>query len=65
MTPEAHKRYLDYRERHAYFGKRQALLSMQEFVAAETELAELAAKARRDDDDDARVAELEQMLLRD
>lgn len=65
MNPLSHKRYLDYRERHSYFGGRLALLSMGEFDAAERELAELSAKARRDDDDDARIAELERMLLRD
>lgn len=65
MRPDAHKRYLDYRERHAYFGRRLALLSMTEFDDAERELAVLTANPRRDDDEEARLRELEQLLLRD
>jgi hypothetical protein len=66
VDPASHKRYLDYRERHAYFGRRLALMTMAEFVAAEKEYQELAARAaERDDDDEARFALLERLLLRD
>jgi hypothetical protein len=65
VDPRTHKRYLDYRERHAYFGRQLALLTMQEFAEADREHAELAAKPRRDDEDDARLEELERLLLRD
>jgi hypothetical protein len=66
VDPRTHKRYLDYRERHAYFGKRQKQLSMDEFAKAESELQPLEAKGeRRDDDEEARFAELCRELLRD
>ena len=65
MTPDAHKRYLDYRERHAYFGRRLPLLSMQDFVDAEREIRSLEDKPRRDDEEGARLGELGSLLLRD
>lgn len=65
MTPEAHKRYLDYRERHGYFGRRVPLLPMGVFVAAEQEYAALAARMDRDDDEETRLGELTRLLLRD
>jgi hypothetical protein len=65
MTPEAHKRYLDYRERHDYFGRRLEMLTMQQFTDAENELAHLAAQPERDDEDEARLRELSLVLLRD
>jgi hypothetical protein len=66
VDPRTHKRYLDYRERHAYFGRRQKLLSMDEFEKAETELTALESKGeRRDDDEEARYVELCRDLLKD
>ena len=66
MDPLVHKRYLDYRERHAYFGKNKAMLSMTEFADADAEVRTLDAKGdARDDEEDARFTELLAMLLRD
>lgn len=67
MDPKAHKRYLDYRETFTYFarGENKKLLTMEEFAAAEIELRALDAKANRDDDEEARFAELMTLLFRD
>ena len=66
MDPLVHKRYLDYRERHAYFGKSKAMLTMAEFEAADAEARALDAKGKsRDDEEEARFAELLTVLLRD
>ena len=65
--PQAHKRYLEYRERHSYFGKAEKLLSLADYVPLEKELAELDAKGeeRRDDEEAARFEELARVLFRD
>ena len=39
--PQAHKRYLEYRDRHSYFGKAEKILTLEEFVPREKELAAL------------------------
>ena len=67
MDAETHKRFLDYRERHTYFGKARPLLSMPEFEAADREQRALAAKGEdaRDDDEEARFEELSRLLFRD
>lgn len=67
MDPQTHKRYLEYRERHAYFGGRTKLLSADEFAAADKEQRELEAKGEdgRDDEEEARWAELSKVLFRD
>jgi hypothetical protein len=65
VDPATHARYLDYRERHGYFGRRLPLLSMDEFAAADREHRELSAKTRRDDEEEARLEELQRLLLRD
>jgi len=66
MDPTAHKRYLDYRDRFAYFGKKRTMLTMAEFAAADAEHRTLGAKGdARDDDEEARYAELTVLLLRD
>ena len=66
MDPETHKRYLDYRERHAYFGAKVAVLTREQFLAADKEQRELDAKGeRRDDEEEARWAELSKLLFRD
>ena len=65
--PQAHKRYLEYRDRHSYFGKSERLLTLAEFVPMEKELAELDAKGEdgRDDEEEVRFAELARALFRD
>ena len=66
MDPTTHKRYLDYRDRHAYFGRRLKMLTMAEFEAADREHASLEAKGdSRDDEENARHGELARLLLRD
>jgi hypothetical protein len=67
MDPATHKRFLDYRERHKYFGKRLQLLSMAEFGPLDQEQRALHAKGEegRDDEEEQRYAELSRLLLRD
>ena len=65
--PQAHKRYLEYRDRHSYFGKTEKLLTLAEYTPLEKELAELESKGEdgRDDEEEARFAELARVLFRD
>ncbi len=66
MDPETHKRFLDYRDRHSYFGGTGPLLTREQFLAADAEQRELEAKGeRRDDEEEARWAELSKLLFRD
>lgn len=67
MDPATHKRFLDYRERHQYFGKRQKLLTMAEFEPLDKEQRILEAKGEegRDDEEEQRFQELSRLLLRD
>jgi hypothetical protein len=66
--PAVHKRYLDYRERHAYFGNQLTkLLTMVEFVPLDAEHLALDAKGEnaRDDEDATRFEEVAAILFRD
>jgi hypothetical protein len=66
--PQVHKRFLDYRERFSYFAKgaQARLLSYEEFAAADAEQRTLDAKGdARDDEEEARLAELNRVLFRD
>lgn len=65
--PATHKRYLDYREKHVYFGKLTKQLSMAEFEALEAEFAVLEAKGEdaRDDEEAERWEEVARLLFRD
>ena len=66
MDQATHARYLDYRERHGYFGKLKPILGKAEFEAADREQRELEAKGEaRDDEEEARFAELSALLFRD
>ena len=66
MDHATHKRYLDYRERHHYFGAGKPLLTREQFIAADTELRMLDAKGdARDDEEEARYEELAKVLFRD
>ncbi len=66
MDQETHKRYLDYRERHVYFGKKKPLLTAAEFTSADAEARLLEAKGEaREDEEEARLAELLALLFRD
>ena len=65
--PQAHKRYLEYRDRHSYFGRAEKILSLADYVPMEKELAELELKGEdsRDDDEEVRFAYLAKVLFRD
>lgn len=65
--PAVHKRYLEYRERHEYFGKSTKLLGWAEFVPLDAEHLMLDAKGEdnRDDDEAARFDEISTVLFRD
>ena len=66
MDRETHQRYLDYRDRHGYFGANKPLLGVAEFEAADREYAELAAReGHLDDEEEVRFAELSALLHRD
>ena len=66
MDRETHQRYLDYRERHGYFGGTKPLLGRDEFIALDKEHLELAAReATLDDEERARLDELSATLHRD
>ncbi len=66
--PNVHKRFLDYRERYTYFAKEThaPVLPYEQFAAADAEQRALEAKGdARDDEEEARFAELSQLLFRD
>lgn len=62
-----HRRYLDYRERHAYFQATTPVLTREQFLAADAEHRTLEDKGEngRDDDDEERWQELAKLLLSD
>jgi hypothetical protein len=65
--PAVHKRYLEYRDKHVYFGKMTPQLSMAEFDALEREFTVLEAKGEdaRDDEEAERWEDLAKLLFRD
>lgn len=67
MQPDVHKRYLEYLDRHEYFGGSTPKLDATSFVAADSEQRELAARSEeeRDDEEEARFEELSLLLHRD
>ncbi len=66
MDRATHQRFLDYRERHEYFGGKRRILSNIEFVAADAEHSALEAKGEaRDDEEEVRFADLAELLFRD
>jgi hypothetical protein len=65
MDPLQHKRFLDYRERHVYFGAGKRMLAAEEFVALDAEQRALEAKDPRTDEEEARFVELCVLLFRD
>jgi len=64
---ELHQRYLDYRDRHGYFGAGKKQLTMAEFTPLDAECEALEAKGEdgRDDEEEARFVELCRVLYRD
>ena len=68
MDPRVHRRFLDYRERHAAFARSAdgPPLAYEPFAAADAEQAALDAKGdARTDEEEARFAELCKLLYRD
>ena len=66
MDRRLHKRYLDYRERHVYFGWKKPLLVADHYARLDAEAEVLEAKgAERDDEEEERFAALLHVLLRD
>lgn len=66
LDPDTHKRYLEYRDRHEYFGATSPILTREQFLPADAEQRELEAKGDgRDDDEEARFEELCELLFRD
>ena len=66
MDPATHKRFLDYRDRHGYFGRQTKMMTMAEFERADAEHRALEARGEdRDDEEQARFDELARLLLRD
>jgi hypothetical protein len=66
--PAVHKRYLEYREKHAYFGNQLVkLIAMSEFepLDAEHRVLDAMGEDGRDDDEEARYAEISAILFRD
>ncbi len=66
MDKATHKRYLDYRDLHVYFGGKKRLFTPDEFAPLDAEYAALKAKGdERDDEEEARIAALATLLHRD
>jgi hypothetical protein len=66
MDRETHARYLDYREKHQYFGGKKPMLNMADFETADKEFGELDAKGdKREDEEEVRYEELATLLHRD
>jgi hypothetical protein len=67
MDPATHKRFLDYRERFTYFGRGgMKRLTPDEFMVADADHRALEAKGDdRDDEEEARLADLAKLLFRD
>jgi hypothetical protein len=67
VDPLVHKRFLEYRDLHEYFGKKIPKLDAASFVKADAEQRVLDAKGEkgRDDEEEARYVELSKILLRD
>jgi hypothetical protein len=66
MDRRVHKRYLDYRERHGYFGWKKPLLNAADYVRLDAEAEVLEAKGEsRDDEEEERYAAILHVLLRD
>ena len=66
MDPTTHKRFLDYRQRHGYFGKSSPMLGAADFEAADAEQRALDAKGdARSDEEEERFGDLSALLFRD
>lgn len=61
--PAQHKRFLDYRDLHQYFGSKKPPLVWEAFQALDNEYRSLATR-ERDDEEEARFDELATLLHR-
>jgi hypothetical protein len=65
MERRVHKRYLDYRDCHVYFGRKKPPLSAADFVRMDAELGELEKRrGELDDEEAARFGALMTLLHR-
>ncbi len=64
MDQVRHRRFLDYFDRFEYFGRGKKKLTADEFEKLDIEYLALLTKAR-DDEEEARFAEVASALLRD
>ena len=61
-----HKRFLDYRETHQYFGKNIPMMEYEDFAKLDEEHRLLERKGEdRDDEEEARWVEVTRALFRD
>ncbi len=66
MDRETHLRYLEYLDRHEYFGKTQRRLTREQFLLLDQEERMLTGLGEsRDDEQEARWAEVTKVLFRD
>jgi hypothetical protein len=70
MDRDLHKRYIDYREKHVYFGhpdgRQTPVLTPEVFAEADAELRALRAKGKeRSAAEEARFLDLEKLLFFD
>lgn len=68
MDARVHKRFLEYRDRYGYFAKETSApcLSYETFAALDAEQRALdATRDSRDDEEEARFAEVTKLLFRD
>jgi hypothetical protein len=63
MSALVHKRFLDYRDLHQYFGAKKPPMPYLEFQKLDAEYRDLSQRAR-DDEEEVRLEELAQLLHR-
>jgi hypothetical protein len=61
--PAQHKRFLDYRDLHVYFGSKKPSLAWDAFKQLDNEYRSLVNRTR-DDEEEARLEELAEILHR-
>ena len=66
MDPATHKRFLEYRDRHGYFGAGKDRLNYEDWYALDAEQRSLAALGEaRTDEEEQRFNELLSLLFLD
>jgi hypothetical protein len=64
IDPAQHKRFLDYRDLHVYFGSKKPAMGWDSFHQLDNEYKELVSR-KRDDEEEVRFEELGNLLHRD